>query len=156
MELLLRCCLKVDDRYLMTISDSFLQSLQQLFLHSIHHFYSCLFSAADLNINNWRFFLNLSLGVFHGAFCLDFTNSLDYVHLLQKTKHFSMYFEGIYISERVLLTHTCMYVYKTLNAKIDERHKSRGVLFYLALLLSPREMTWALATKCLMTTLQFS
>lgn len=45
-----------------------------------------------------------------------------------------MYFEGIYISERALLTHTCMYVYKTLNAKMDERHKSCGVVFYLALL----------------------
>lgn len=58
-----------------------------------------------------------------------------------------MYFEGIYISERVLLTHTCMYVYKTLNSKMDERHKSCRVLFYLALPLLPRQMIWALAIK---------
>lgn len=67
-----------------------------------------------------------------------------------------MYFEGIYISERAVLIHTCMYVYKTLNAKMDERHKSCRVLFYLALLSLPREKIWALAIKCLMTTLQFS
>lgn len=64
-----------------------------------------------------------------------------------------MYFESIYISETALLTHTCTYVYKTLN---DERHKSCRVLFYLALLLLPREKIWALAIKCLMTTLHFS
>lgn len=64
-----------------------------------------------------------------------------------------MSFEGIYISERALLTHTCMDVYKTLNAKMDKRHKSCGVLFYLALLLLPREKIWALAIKRLMTTL---
>lgn len=67
-----------------------------------------------------------------------------------------MYFEGIYISERALLTHTCMYVYKTLNTKMGERHKSCRVLFYLALFLLPRKKIWALAIKCLMTTLQFS
>lgn len=67
-----------------------------------------------------------------------------------------MYFEGIYISERVLLTHTCMHVYKTLNAKMDKRHKSCRVLFYLDLFLLPREKIWVLAMNCLMTTLQFS
>lgn len=44
-----------------------------------------------------------------------------------------MYFEGIYISERMLLTHThthiCMYVYKTLNTKMGEKHRTCRQLF---------------------------
>lgn len=58
--------------------------------------------------------------------------------------------------ERCLNTHVCVYAYKALNTKMDERHKSCRVLFYLALFLLPREKIWALAIKCLITTLQFS
>lgn len=64
--------------------------------------------------------------------CLNFSNSLDYVHLLKKKK--SPYFEGIYISEGMLLTYTCTYVYKTLKSKMGERHRSCRVVFHLALL----------------------
>lgn len=63
----------------------------------------------------------------------------------KKAKTFSMYFEGIYISERMLLTHTythiCMYVYKTLNTKMGKKHRTckqfficlfiKALLYYL-------------------------
>lgn len=48
------------------------------------------------------------------------------------------------------------YVYKTLNTNTGEKHRSCREVFYLALLLLPREKIWALAMKCLMSTLQFS
>jgi len=44
--------------------------------------------------------------------------------------------------------YVCLYVYKTLHTKTGEKYKSCRAVFYLALLLLPRELIWALAIKC--------